>query len=378
VITLKENGAGHWALRAGALAILLFVVWYIPANSEPSRITLFAEAFAICIAAMSVNLVFGYAGQISIGHSAFFGIGGYTTAILVSRYDWSPGYTLYAGAAVAFVIGCLVGLPALRLKGVYLALVTLAIAVLFPQIMKWKKLEWLTDGAQGIDSVRYDELPVWPIIGELKGREGRAEFNYWIAFVALVVVYLVCRGIVKSRVGRSLVAIRDNETAAAVMGVNLAVTKTLVFGVSAALCAVGGSVSTLRTGVITPDESSTYVTLLGAIIFVLAMVIGGAGTLWGPIIGGILYVWLSDVTRSAGASGEGILGGFLDIFFGWSDFSPAMFIFSILLIVLMFVAPYGLLGFLKKLSRRVLVVVPTPVGPTPAPEPAPAVPTTGT
>lgn len=378
MITIKENGSAHWALRAAALVLVLAAVWYVPANLEPSRVGLVAEGFALCIAALSVNLVFGFAGQISIGHSAFFGIGGYTTGILVTRYGWDPGWTIYVGALVAFVVGCLLGLPALRLKGVYLALVTLAVAVIFPQLMKWKKLEWLTEGASGISNIRYDEVPTWPIIGELKGREGRAEFSYWLAFVALVVVYLICRGIIKSRVGRSLVAVRDNETAAAVMGVNLAATKTLVFGVSAALCAVGGSVATLKSGVITPDESSTYVTLLGSIIFVLVMVIGGAGTLWGPIIGGLLYVWLSDVTRSASASGEGFFGGIVDFFFGWTSFSPAMFIFSVLLIVLMFVAPYGLLGLMKKLSRRVLVVVPTPVGPAPVTEPAPAVPTTGT
>ena len=149
-------------------------------------------AFALIIAAMSLNLVLGYAGLISLGHSAFFGIGGYTTAILVKDHGWSPGWTFYAAAAIAFVIGCIVALPALRLKGVYLALVTLAVAVLFPQLMKWRKLEWLTNGAQGIDSVRYEDVPTWPIIGELRGREGRTEFAYWLAFVVLVIAYLVC------------------------------------------------------------------------------------------------------------------------------------------------------------------------------------------
>ena len=261
---------------------------------------------------------------------------------------------------IAFVIGCIVALPALRLKGVYLALVTLAVAVLFPQLMKWRKLEWLTNGAQGIDSVRYEDVPTWPIIGELRGREGRTEFAYWLAFVVLVIAYLVCRGIVKSRVGRSLVAIRDNETAAAVMGVNRFAMKTLVFGVSAAVCATAGSLSTLRTGVITPDDR--YVTVLGSIVFLLVMVIGGAGMLWGPIAGGLAYVWLDDVTRDAGAGGDGIIANVIDFFFGWSDQSAATFILAVLLIVVMFVAPYGIVGLLKRLSRKIVVVVP-PVGP---------------
>lgn len=364
MIKLRENGAGHWVLRIAAVVLLLAVVWWIPHNSETARVSQLADAFALIIAAMSLNLVFGYTGLISIGHSAFFGIGGYTTAILVKDHGWSPGWTFYAAAVIAFVVGCIVALPALRIKGIYLALVTLAVAVLFPQLMKWKKLAWLTEGARGIDSIRYEEIPTWPIIGELKGREGRAEFAYWLAFVVLVICYFVCRGIVKSRVGRSLIAIRDNETAAAVMGVNLAATKTLVFGVSAAMTALAGSLATLRTGVITPDDR--YVTLIGSIIFFLVMVIGGAGSLWGPVLGGLLYIWLDEVTRSAGASGEGVVGSTIDFFFGWADQSPAMFILAVGLIALMFVAPYGLLGLLKRLSRRFVVVVPTPVGAPPS------------
>jgi branched-chain amino acid transport system permease protein len=363
VIKLKENSLGHWAIRLAGVAVLLFVVWYIPAHSDSSRILLLAEAFSLIIAAMAVNLVFGFTGQISIGHSAFFAIGGYTTAILVKDHGWDPGYTFYVAPIIAFAVGCLVGLPAVRLKGIYLALVTLSLAVLFPQLAKWPKLEWLTNGAAGIDSVRYDEIPTWPIIGELKGRAGRSEFSYWLGFVTLVVVYVICRGIVKSRVGRSLVAVRDNETAAAVMGVNLTRTKALIFGVSAAICSLGGSLATLRTGSIVPDESSPYVTLLGSIIFVLVMVIGGAGTLWGPIVGGVLFVWLSDVTRSAGAGEGGAAASVVDFFFGWSDQSAATFILAVLLIVLMFVAPHGLLGLAKKLVRRFIVIVPTPVGP---------------
>lgn len=353
---IRENSAAHWALRIVGLAVVIAFVIYIPTQSETARVGQFADAFVLIIAGLALNLVFGFAGQISIGHSAFFGVGAYATAILVKDHGWSPGYTLYAGAAIAFVLGALVALPALRIKGIYLALVTLAVAVLFPTLVRWKKLEWLTDGSRGIDSVRYDEIPTWPIIGELKGREGRAIFAYWLAFVVLFVVYLVCRGIVKSRAGRALVAIRDNETAAAVMGVNLAATKTIVFGISAALCALAGSLSTLRSGVATPDGQ--YVTLLGSIIFLLIVVVGGAGTLTGPIVGGLAYVWLDNTTRDAGASGDGVIGWL----FGWSDQSPATLILAIALIVLMFVAPSGLVGLIRRLARKVVLVVPTPIG----------------
>ena len=362
---IKEGSPQHWALRLVGVAIIFIAVIWVPTQMSTSRIGQFSDAFVLIIAAMSLNLVLGFTGMISIGHSAFFGLGGYTAAILIKDHGWSPGYTFYAAAVVAFVFGCVIALPALRIKGIYLALVTLAVAVLFPVLVKWKKLVWLTDGAKGIDSVRYDEIPVWPILGELKGRDGRAVFAYWLAFVVLVLTYLVCRGIVKSRFGRSLVAIRDNETAASVMGVNVTAAKVLVFGISASLCALAGVLATLRTGVVTPEGQ--YVTLLGSIVFLLIMVVGGAGTLWGPVVGGLVYVWLDNTTRGFGSESDGFIG----FLFGWADQSPATLILGLALVVLMFLAPYGLVGLIKRLWVKIVMVIPKPAG-TPVAAPVPA------
>ena len=241
-------------------------------------------------------------------------------------------------------------MPVLRIRGAYLALVTLAVAVLFPTLLRWKKLEWLTDGAKGIDSVKYDELPVWPILGELKGRDGRAVFAYWLGLLVLVITFMICRGLIKSRVGRSLIAIRDNETAAAVMGVNVTRTKVLIFGISASMCALAGVLSTLSTGVVTPDGQ--YVTLLGSIIFLLIMVVGGAGTLSGPIIGGLVYVWLDNTTRGLGTDSKGVIG----FLFGWTDQSPATLILGLALILIMLFAPTGLVGLMRKIGRRIVII----------------------
>jgi len=363
VFTIRENGAAHWAIRLVFFALVVLAAIWVPTSTAPGTIGQVTDAFMLIIPAMSLNLVLGYTGLVSLGHSAFFGVGAYTTAILVADHGWGHGWTFYVAFAVAFVVGCLVALPALRIKGTYLALVTLAVAVLFPTLVRWKKLEWLTGGSSGFDGVRYDELPEWPLLGELKGREGRAIFLYWLALILVVVVYLVCRGIVRSRVGRALVAVRDNETAAAVMGVNLAATKTLVFGFSAATCALAGSLSTARTGVVTPD--TTYLTLLGSIVFLLVMVVGGPASLWGPILGGLLYVWIDNQTRDAATEGTGIVGWL----FGWADTSPATMILGVALIVLMFVAPFGLVGLLKQLGRRIVRIVPTPVASAATPGP---------
>lgn len=358
MLKIKEGSLQHWVIRIVGFALLALIVVYIPTQSETARIGQFASAFTLIIAAMSLNMVLGFTGQISLGHSAFFGIGGYTAAILIRDHGWSPGYTFYAAAVIAFVVGCLIGLPVLRIRGAYLALVTLAVAVLFPTLLRWKKLEWLTDGAKGIDSVKYDDLPVWPILGELKGRDGRAVFSYWLGLLVLVIVYVVCRGLIRSRVGRSLIAIRDNETAAAVMGVNVTRTKVLIFGISASMCALAGVLATLNSGVVTPDGQ--FVTLLGSIIFLLIMVVGGAGTLSGPIIGGLVYVWLDNTTRGIGTDSSGVLG----FVFGWTDQSPATLILGLALIVIMLFAPIGLVGLLRRLTRRIVTITPRDISPT--------------
>ncbi|MET0146053.1 MAG: branched-chain amino acid ABC transporter permease [Ilumatobacteraceae bacterium] len=357
-IQVKQSSPGHWVIRLVWAAAVVGVVLYIPARTQLGTVGDITVAIEFAIAAISLNLVLGYTGIISLGHSAFFGIGMYTTAILVVEYGWSPGWTFYMAAAVAFVVGCAVALPALRLSGIYVALVTLSLAVLFPILVKWNKLEWLTSGPAGINGVAYEEIPTWPFVGELRGRES-AKFFYWLGIVLLVIAYLVSRGIVKSRVGRSLIAIRDNQTGAAVMGVNPALAKTLVFGISAGVCALAGSLSALRISLANPDNIT--ISLIGSITFLLVMVLGGAATLWGPIIGALVYVLIDTRTRKAGTSGEGIIN---TVFNEWLNFktSPASFVLAVIILIVVFVAPFGIVGLLKRLANHVIVIVPRPAG----------------
>ncbi len=365
-IAIRQNGGVHWAIRLVGLALLAAVVLYVPTKMTNARIDLATTMIVYAIAAMSVNLVLGYGGQISLGQSAFFGIGVYTSAILVADHGWSPLWTIPAGVVVAFVAGCLIGLPALRFKGVYLALVTLALAVLFPQLLKWQKLAWLTGGTRGIDDATYSKRSMeWPILGELRGEDQKV-FYYWVAVFVLIVAFLAVRGIVRSRVGRSLIAIRDNETAAAVMGVNLTFTKTIMFGIAAAIAAAAGSAQVLRTGSAKPDTPT--LTLAGAIVFLLIMFLGGAASLWGPIVGAFVYSWLDNTTRNAGAQKEGLIGWL----FGWANQSPATLILAVAIIVVVFVAPHGIVGALRQLARKFVVVVPDPVGTAAPASPDPA------
>jgi branched-chain amino acid transport system permease protein len=366
-----------------AAAMIVAIMLWVPTKGSNGLVTSATEALTLMSAAMALNLVLGYTGQISIGHSAFYGIGAYTTGILVSKYDWSPWLTFPAAFLVAFVVGVLVSFPASRIKGVYLALVTLSLALVFPNLLRWPKLSSLTGGGPGLPNadsavsttgfdigrregqMRHFEIFGWDPFGDLRG-QGAIPFYYWIAAGIAIVVYLVCRGVVKSRAGRSLIAVRDNETAAAVMGVNLVAAKAFAFGISAGLCALAGSVTAIRIGSVSPDIAT--LTILGSLTFLIVMVIGGAGSLWGPIVGAALFVFVSD--RTGGWANDDAIPGVLRPFFGWSKIPPGTGIFAVLLIVLMFVAPRGLVGVWKQYSPRIVRIAPRPAGMAAAEQPA--------
>lgn len=365
LLTIKSGGPASWAMRIITAAVLSFVMLWIPTQGSDSLIETCTTAFTLMAAALSLNLLLGYAGQISIGHSAFFGIGAYTTAIMVTRWGWSPFFTLPAAFVVAFVIGALVSLPALRIKGVYLALVTLALGLVFPQFIKWPKVSGFTGGSKGIDKTGFKftkqnptyEIFGWNPWGNLRGQNVKP-FYYWVGLVIVAIVYLICRGIVKSRKGRSLLAIRDNSTAAAVMGVNLAVTKGIVFGLSAAMCALPGCLSAIRTGTVTPDTQ--LLTVAGAITFLVIMVVGGAGSLWGPILGAAVYQFITE--RTGDWTEPGNIPGLFRPLFSWSKTAPGGGIFAATLILLMFFAPFGIAGLWRAQTARLVRVVPKPAG----------------
>ena len=365
LLRVREGSPGHLAIRVAGIIGVVGALLLVATKGSNGMISDVTNALILAIAGMSLNLVLGYTGMISIGHSAFFGIGAYTTGVLIARYGWSPWLTLPVAFAVAFAVGAVVSLPALRIKGIYLALVTLSLALVFPALAKWKKLEWLTGGSAGLKNTTFSpklrrfEVFGKDFFGNLRGVDGKTVFHFWIAVVLAVVAYLICRGLIHSRVGRSLIAIRDNETAAAVMGVPLARTKALVFGVSAGVCALAGCWTALHTGQVFPADTG-LMTLEGSIAFLVVMVIGGAGRLWGPIVGAFVYVFVSSSMSNWATDSE--IPGLFRPLLAWSKAPPATGVFAIALIVLMFVAPFGLVGLWNKLVRRVVAIVPSPAG----------------
>lgn len=358
-LTIRAGSPPHQALRvAGVLVVAYVALSPLFRTLKPNE---FGELVDICVfavAALSLNLLIGFTGQISIGHSAFFGLGAYTTAVLVTDHGWTPGWTFPVAALLCFAVGVAVGVPALRLKGLYLALVTLALAQIFPQLVR--RLDFVTGGSKGIAGLTYPP-PSWTGLST-NNRADRNEWLYWMGLALVILSYVVVRNIVKSRIGRAMIAMRDNELAASVMGVHLAVVKTVVFGISAAMAGLAGCLFSIRQTQATPD---IYLfTIIGSITFLVIMVIGGAASLAGPIVGAIVYYRLDDFTR--GIEGKDYIPVTVRDFLQGRP-NLATLVFAAVLIGLMFVAPDGIVGLAKRVSRHVVRVVKP--GPTPdAPE----------
>jgi branched-chain amino acid transport system permease protein len=184
------------------------------------------------IALLGLNLLTGYGGQISLGHGAFYGIGAYTTAILVHQAHVPYWLTLPCAGGVCLALGFLFGLPAVRLEGLHLALATFALGVVFPQILKSRGLERLTGGVQGISLERIDAplgLPLSP-----------DQWLYCVSVVTALILFVAAHNLMRSHTGRVIVAIRDRPVAATSVGVDTARYKSLTFGLSAMYTGIAG------------------------------------------------------------------------------------------------------------------------------------------
>ncbi len=252
------------------------------------------------IAVLGLNLVTGYNGQISLGHGAFYAVGAYVSAILMSNYGVPYWATLLPSAVVCGMVGFAVGLPALRLEGHYLALTTFALAVAIPQILKVHALEDWTGGVQGIVISKPDPpfgLPLSP--------------DQWLYLFTLAVAVALFAGgwnLVRGRIGRAMMAIRDHSLAAEAMGIHLAQFKTRTFAVSAMFAGVAGSLGAIAVQFVAPDS---FTFILSITLFV-GLVAGGVASISGAVFGALFIVfvpnWAGDLSRGApGAIYGGIL-----------------------------------------------------------------------
>jgi branched-chain amino acid transport system permease protein len=273
------------------------------------------------IAILGLNILTGYTGQISIGHGAFMAIGGYTTVLLSSDQHWNLIATLPVSLGISFACGLLVGLPALRLSGVYLALATFALAISVPQFpLKFSKF---LGGSNGIHTAQ-TKSHLWLYI-----------VAWSCSAIAFAAAWLVLRG----RVGRAFRAIRDSELAAVSSGVSLPIYKTLAFGISAGFAGVAGSLLVLVTnGFAQPGEFGVLLSLQ----ILIGAAVAGLGSLWGVLVGavfiGLLPSVAPDVPLIGSSHGQDV-------------------VFGLIVVLIMLLLPNGFAGFLRWFEPRVKTAI---------------------
>jgi branched-chain amino acid transport system permease protein len=273
------------------------------------------------LAILGLNLLTGFNGQFSLGHSAFYAIGAYTAAILMDRFDVPYPLTLPAAGAACLVVGFLFGLPALRLEGLYLALATFALAVATPQILKFSAFEEWTGGVQGITILKPDAPFGLPL--------SQDQWLFYFTLAVSLVLFWAAGNLVRSRSGRALMAIRDNPLAARSMGVDAALYKSLAFGLSALYTGIAGALGAIVIQFVAPDSFTFFL----AVSFFVGLVVGGVGWIPGAIFGGlfILFVpnWAEHISKGL----------------AWA-------VYGIILILLIYVMPSGAAGLVRVVSER--------------------------
>ncbi len=279
---LAVPGDARAALKSLGIASLLVAAALVPFVASSYQTFQLTLALTYAIAILGLNLVMGYNGQISIGHGAFFALGGYTAAVLMDRYDVPYWCTLPVAGALGFGSGFLFGLPALRLEGFYLALATFSLAIATPQVLKNPNIEPLTGGVQGIALIKPDS-PV-----------GFLDADQWLYLLCLAVaalLFLLARNLVRGRIGRALIAIRDNPIAAEAMGINTALYKSITFGISAAYAAIGGSLAAVVIQFVSPDTYGPFL----SVSLKVGVVVGGLSSISGALYGALFVQFVPNV-----------------------------------------------------------------------------------
>jgi branched-chain amino acid transport system permease protein len=280
---------------AFSVLILLLILW--PYGLPAFNASNFLEVQKILVFAMVVmglNLIAGYTGQLSLGQKIFVLVGGYTTGVLTTRFDTgflgNHWISLIVAVLIGMAVGALLGLPALRVKGAYLSIVTLAFVPIFFVAFNSQLLKPVFNSAQGISDIKTPvgnlARPPQRIVTFPFSSKAMTDYDYYIfVVIAFAVLFFLARNLVKSRWGRGMTAVRESEIAAKSSGVRVYKVKVNAFMISAAYASLAGAMlTTLSTGQISP-ESAAAVHIRDSFVYVVMMIIGGTGTLAGPIVG---------------------------------------------------------------------------------------------
>jgi branched-chain amino acid transport system permease protein len=304
-----------------ALAIAFALACALPFFIGNYRVFQFTLVLAYAIALLGLNMLTGYNGQISLGHGAFYAIGAYTAAILMDKLGMPYWATIPIAGAVCFVVGFLFGLPALRLEGLYLALATFALGVAMPQILKHEGLAHWTGGSQGVVIVK-PEAPEWSGLSQ-------DQWLYFFTLAWVVVFFVVAWNLLRGRIGRAMVAIRDQPIAAQAMGVNTSLVKSLTFGVSALYTGAAGALGAIAVQFVAPDSFSIFL----SITLLVGVVIGGLASISGAFFGAVFIQFIPNIADHISKAAP------------WA-------IYGVFLIAFMYAMPTGVAGFLRLARAR--------------------------
>jgi branched-chain amino acid transport system permease protein len=320
--------AGLWL---ALVAALLLAYAFAPRLVSDFHSRDLAHAGVYFIAIVGLNLLTGYTGQISLGHGALMAIGGYTTAALVVHEHWRDVWTIPLAGLAAGIVGFLVGLPALRLSGLYLALATFGLAVAMPSLLR--KFSGLTGGGQGLRLIESAPEQVTGLSGTvtiLGHTTTQNHFLYYLTWAVGLVGLLLAWLILRGRLGRTFRAVRDSEVAAASAGIGLARAKTLAFALSGVYAGVAGSLLAIQDEIVNPLSF----TFLLSILLLVGAVVGGLGSLPGMVLGALFVQYLPDLSTHV-SDRQGVP----DVVYGGA------------IILIMLLLPSGAGGLVKRLAE---------------------------
>jgi branched-chain amino acid transport system permease protein len=311
------------SIAVTVLVAIACVLPFVVSNYRTFQLTL---VLVYAIALLGLNILTGYNGQISLGHGAFYAIGAYTAAVLMDRLGAPYWATIPAAGAVCLVAGFLFGLPALRLEGLYLALATFALGVSMPQLLKYHHLEKWTGGVQGI-VIAKPEPPAF--LREAGLQMNSDQWLYFFALAVTVVMFVLGWNLLRGRVGRALIAIRDQHIAAEAMGINSALYKSLAFGVSAMYTGIAGALGAIAVQYVAPDSFTIFLSL----VFLVGIVVGGLASISGALYGALFIQFVPNVADEISKAAP------------WA-------IFGLFLIGFVYLMPAGVAGAVRTLLVR--------------------------
>jgi branched-chain amino acid transport system permease protein len=300
------------------LVLVACVLPFVVSNYRTFQLTL---VLVYAIALLGLNILTGYNGQISLGHGAFYALGAYTAAILMDKMGAPYWVTVPAAAVVCLVAGFLFGLPALRLEGLYLALATFALGVAMPQLLKYHALEKWTGGVQGIVINKPDAplgLPLNP-----------DQWLYYFTLAIMLVMFILAWNLLRGRIGRALIAVRDQHIASEAMGIHNAMYKSLAFGVSAMYTGIAGALGAIAVQFVAPDSFNIFL----SIIFLVGIVVGGLASISGAVYGALFIQFIPNIADDLSKAAP------------WA-------VFGIFMIVFVYLMPTGVAGALRLITAR--------------------------